>query len=309
MKKSRDGGSEEEEEEEDYSDGDLDENGTEAGFETAERSELMIKDMDIFRAKFGKWALTTREFSDIDTIDLELHLPVDFLGASVSDAWCVDRDVPITCRLSMSPSLYIHATSPPKIEVFQNSPQKFGLKSQLTKIVTDFVKTQWGLEDSGKRDVIIEDAESSEVNGKEKEKPGMFGSLGKGLSSIFSSKYATPKDTSTDKDVASLMEMGFSLEQSVNALKISTDVSEALNLLLNDPDSCKGAGAEKPRAKKKTPKRKEPTNKKTKTDTSNPQAKWEEWEQKASDAKSHIPTRELGFLVQVSNIWKCAFRH
>lgn len=81
MKKSR--GSDEEEEEEEYSDEDF-EHGTEAGFEAAETSELLKKDMELFKSLFGKRALTTREFSDIDTIDLELHLNVEFLGASVS---------------------------------------------------------------------------------------------------------------------------------------------------------------------------------------------------------------------------------
>jgi len=81
MKKSRGGSDEEEEEEEDeFSDGDF---ATEAGFEAAETSELLKRDMDLFKDCFGKLALTTREFSDIDTIDLELHLNVEFLGASV----------------------------------------------------------------------------------------------------------------------------------------------------------------------------------------------------------------------------------
>lgn len=104
--------------------------------------------------------------------------------------------------------------------MFQNSIRHFGLKSQLTKIVTDFVKAQWGKEDSGSRSEVafgrsFEQFSTSSTyhscaavddssKGKEKEtKSNLFGSIGK-----FFTKEESKASTHKDKDVASLMEMG-----------------------------------------------------------------------------------------------------
>ncbi len=103
MKKSRGGSDEEEEEEEEFSDGDF---ATEAGFEAAETSELLKRDMDLFRDCFGKLALTTREFSDIDTIDLELHLNVEFLGASVRQFFWILGSISLSGYLTHPSTLF-----------------------------------------------------------------------------------------------------------------------------------------------------------------------------------------------------------
>jgi poly [ADP-ribose] polymerase 6/8 len=285
--------------------------------EGGEISTLLVKDMELVTKTFGKRALTTREYFGLDTLDVELHLDVSFLGLSVSDAWGVQRGVPISVRLAISPSLYLTAVHPPKVEVYQNSGSRFGLQSQLTQIMNTFCSEQWKIKDEGIREGVNLRSSGQAIpnnsNNNNNSGKGFMGNITSGISSLLAREKQTgggkagaaATDEKFDKDVASLMDMGFSIEKASNALKLTQTVEEALNLLLSDADSCTDEAVaehlERERAAKSFKRNKTAQGSATgkNLNSNNPQAQWETFEKTAEDAKNKVPTRERGFLVQV----------
>eukprot|EP01089_Gocevia_fonbrunei_P022630 TRINITY_DN9213_c0_g1_i1.p1 TRINITY_DN9213_c0_g1~~TRINITY_DN9213_c0_g1_i1.p1 ORF type:complete len:319 (+),score=76.37 TRINITY_DN9213_c0_g1_i1:87-959(+) len=120
--------------------------------ETIKVDPLLLQDIEFVKAKFGSTSISAREYAGIDTMDIELHIDISFLGDFISQAWNVDRFTPITVRIALIPSIYLQAGAAPKVEILQMNHKSFGISSQLTAIMTEFVKHQWQIKDSGRRE-------------------------------------------------------------------------------------------------------------------------------------------------------------
>ncbi|KAL6064174.1 Protein mono-ADP-ribosyltransferase parp8 [Balamuthia mandrillaris] len=283
---------EEEEEEEEEAEDYYDEEEAEAiGFAAEETSPLLQKDIDLFIKKYGSRSFSKRDFTAIDTLEVELHLDASFLGESIAQAWGFDPFAPVIIRIGLSPSAYLSAVSPPKVEVFQNTKTKFRLGSQLTQIVQNFCKEQWNVKDKGLRS-----SRGGLPTASTKDKQ---------VEAELIPPSEEPLEPGRDGDVANLLEMGFSLELAKNALRESSGgLEEALQNLLSSPERYTDKAVLSRRQQKRNhhqPKRGRfiPTDEEESA-SANPLADWEQNEMSAmADVRSCIPDRKQGFLVQV----------
>jgi len=195
----------------------------------------------------------------LETVDVEMQIPYkDILDESVCNAWGIDPKVPILCKMTFSSDYYLEAQREPKMEFFQfnvnNSKEKkkFKLRYQLEAILNQFVRDNWpALNGTKIKAVEYNDLKSSgsivKKDGKKEEKKEekKSGSL---MGKLFGVTKDTPKHDPlyyqngtpvSDADISQLLDMGFSMKMTRNALKMTNSMEEATNLLLTDPDSCK----------------------------------------------------------------------
>ncbi|XP_064607545.1 protein mono-ADP-ribosyltransferase PARP6-like [Liolophura sinensis] len=193
---------------------------------------LLEEDIENCRLLYSDRSLQYRLFRSIDDIDVELHIPFSFLQGEVANAWGVTTDEPLVIRLHMSVTMYLDSTNAPKLEVFQPTRQaKCGVASQMRAIMETFINQHW----------------KSLTNEKVKSLSSSVHVLGRPKHSFTMSEIAGANpasgciDYSTidDASLAHLVDMGFSMEASRNALIITRgEVSEATDLLLSNPDRC-----------------------------------------------------------------------
>eukprot|EP01088_Endostelium_zonatum_P019373 TRINITY_DN6651_c0_g1_i1.p1 TRINITY_DN6651_c0_g1~~TRINITY_DN6651_c0_g1_i1.p1 ORF type:complete len:758 (-),score=164.01 TRINITY_DN6651_c0_g1_i1:35-2308(-) len=229
--------------------------------------EELLHDMEQMKSKHGVNSLTYRDYLGLDVIDVELHFDIGFLGEAISQAWGVDRAAPITIRVSLNPSMYLTAFSPPKIDILQITRAKCGLSSQLRNIMTEFVKTQW----ANKPDKLNRDPIQA------KKTPNTTPQ--KGGKKDDKKKISLPKLVGRDNDIVQLMEMGFSIEQSTNACRLRDNLEEAINLLVTSPEQCTDE------AVIKSQKQQLNSVKQSSSDTANPMSNLFENEAKTNSAK------------------------
>ncbi|KAL5005203.1 hypothetical protein ScPMuIL_018659 [Solemya velum] len=219
-------------------------------------NQNLLSDMETVRLLYSEKAISYRLLSSIDEIDIELAIPLSFLEPDITAAWKINREEPLIIRLNLSVSRYLDMPDPPKVEVFQPSnKEKFGLGSQMKKIIQQFLSDNWRQ--------LSNEKISQEMTGATKS----F-SIPSDLFTAASSETSGAKSKKSDKQdayyvddskLSQIMEMGFSSEIARNALIITRgDVQEATNLLLCHPESCTDLEVGKPaeeRATKTNPSR------------------------------------------------------
>ncbi|XP_071110322.1 protein mono-ADP-ribosyltransferase PARP6-like [Haliotis cracherodii] len=193
-------------------------------------NDLLTNDMEQVKLLYGERSLSYRLLGSIYEVDVELSIPLSFLNEEVAEAWKLNRKEPLIVRIHLSSLHYLDVKDPPKVEVFQPSKKdKFGVGSQLRKILEVFLSDQWKT--------------LSNASLKTATAPKSF-SVPSSLSSM-----TLPAESKDDKDpdpfrveddaIAQVVEMGFSPEVARNALIITRgNVQEALNLVLTNPESC-----------------------------------------------------------------------
>ncbi|KAK3597912.1 hypothetical protein CHS0354_042250 [Potamilus streckersoni] len=200
----------------------------------------LYEDMERLLLIYGHSALHYRLLEAIDEIDVELYLPVSFLDEITADAWRIKRDEPLVIRLHLSLSEYIEASDPPKVEVFQASKKpRFGVGCQMRKILESFLLENW------------------KIIGKELKKIKWSAtSKSQSVPTNLASSLEITNLLVQDKDLAALMELDFSMEIARNALIITRgNLTDATNLLLNNPETCTDLGYDTVCGKPPKPKR------------------------------------------------------
>ncbi|XP_070542416.1 protein mono-ADP-ribosyltransferase PARP6-like [Ptychodera flava] len=193
---------------------------------------VLAQDLDQVRLRFGDDAVNTRTFGAIDDIDVELNLDVSFLDEEIATAWKVNRHEPVVVRLHCSLSRYLDATEP-KVEVFQPSnKEKFGLGAQLRKILEQFLSDHW------------KELSNDSVQTKHNALNGGLNFETTHSSSPPCKKLNTGQPQFShsvsvdDGMIHKVTDMGFSAEVAHKALIVTrSNIDEAVNLLLNQPES------------------------------------------------------------------------
>ncbi|KAL3886417.1 hypothetical protein ACJMK2_026414 [Sinanodonta woodiana] len=187
----------------------------------------LYEDMEKLLLLYGQSALQYRLLAAIDEIDVELYLPVSFLDEITADAWKIKRDEPLVIRLHLSLSRYIEASGPPKVEVFQSSKKRiFGVGSQMRKILESFLSENW-----------------KKIGEELKKIKWSATSKSQSVPMNLASSLEITNLLVQDKDLAALMDIGFSMEIARNALIITRgNLTDATNLLLNNPETCSDLG-------------------------------------------------------------------
>ncbi|XP_041368398.1 protein mono-ADP-ribosyltransferase PARP6-like [Gigantopelta aegis] len=199
--------------------------------ESAEPEKMntqLAEDMDQVRFLYGDSSLSYRLLESLGEIDVELHIPVSFLYVDIAEAWNLDLDKPLTVKLHLSSVNYLDQKDPPKVHVFQPSKkEKFGVGSQLGKILETFMRENWkSLSNRGQQ-----------AASKSFSAPAELSSFTKNTDS--EGAQADVFSRMNDEALAQIVEMGFSSEVSRNALVITHgNVQEAINLLITNPESC-----------------------------------------------------------------------
>ncbi|XP_052098298.1 protein mono-ADP-ribosyltransferase PARP6-like [Mytilus californianus] len=179
---------------------------------------VLEKDMEKLVELYGEAAISYRLLDAIDEIDIQINLPLSsIIDAPVAEAWKLNKEEPLSVCLHLSYTNYLDIPSPPKVEVFQTSRnEKNGISSQMKKVMETFVFHQWPknsnrmIDEYHKRHEIVVNQVSDE------EAASMI----------------------EDKDLARIMEIGFSAEQARDALILSRgDFLEAINHLFANKDS------------------------------------------------------------------------
>eukprot|EP01119_Soliformovum_irregulare_P015436 TRINITY_DN4344_c0_g1_i1.p1 TRINITY_DN4344_c0_g1~~TRINITY_DN4344_c0_g1_i1.p1 ORF type:complete len:706 (+),score=178.61 TRINITY_DN4344_c0_g1_i1:223-2118(+) len=174
-------------------------------------NEELVREMENVKLAYGDSSLTTREFPMLEVIDVELHLDISFLSHSVCSAWNIQQHIPLTMRMSFSSTSYRFAPPPIKVEVFQANLAPTGFMSQMIKILEQFVRDHW------KDEAQYNQQQLKDVN------------------------YKKPTTHVTrDGDVASIIDMGFTMQQATNAVKLTKTLDEAIDLLMNHPEKVVG---------------------------------------------------------------------
>lgn len=100
-------------------------------------------DIEAFKSQYSKSAISVREYSSIDEVDIDLIIKPNFLNIHVAKAWKITPSESIIIRLHFSLSQYLDGPAP-KVEVFQQSNrQNFGIGKQLQNILTSFIGCEW----------------------------------------------------------------------------------------------------------------------------------------------------------------------
>ncbi|XP_077988704.1 protein mono-ADP-ribosyltransferase PARP6-like [Glandiceps talaboti] len=200
--------------------------------EEVHTNSVLADDLDQVKVRFGEEAVNTRTFGAIDDIDVELNLDVSFIDEEIAKAWKVNRTEPIVVRLHCSLSRYLDATEP-KVEVFQPSnKEKFGLGAQLRKILEQFLSTHWkelSNDNVQARHIILSNDLHSESSNSSSPPCKKLNTGGQ----------ACTRSVSVDESmIAKVTEMGFSSDVAHRALIVTrSNIDEAVNLLLNQPES------------------------------------------------------------------------
>ncbi|XP_060070702.1 protein mono-ADP-ribosyltransferase PARP6-like [Ylistrum balloti] len=198
---------------------------------------LLDTDMEKLTNIHGENVLSYRLLDSIDEIDIELNVKLaGFIAKEIAEAWGLNSEEPLVVRIHLSLTSYLDTPNPPKVEAFQPSKkEKCGVGSQMRKILESYLSENWPKLSNDKLEAIHN-----------------FHERTSGLSSLETSQSSTTLSsapiTVDDRDLASIMEMGFSAEQARNALLLNRgDILKATNdLFINSETRKKGPeGSEK----------------------------------------------------------------
>ncbi|XP_061172332.1 protein mono-ADP-ribosyltransferase PARP6-like [Saccostrea echinata] len=186
--------------------------------EDVEINPVLALDMEKLTGCYGDHVMDYRTFESINEIDIEIRIFLSsLLEKEVLDAWNLDCLQPLVIRINLSMSTYLDVPSPPKLQVLHSS--KSGIVSQLQKILTTFVNEQWPRVSNSLLQQMFEEAEQK--------------------------SQATSADnaavTSYDKNIARLMEMGFTANQAITSLLHNNgDIVRALEFLMDNKGRIEG---------------------------------------------------------------------
>ncbi|KAK2172279.1 hypothetical protein NP493_975g04066 [Ridgeia piscesae] len=187
------------------------EDASDEGEEEMKMNPQLIHDIERVKKSFGNEAVKYRAFQSIDDVEVSLHIEM-ILGSETAEAWKVVKDEPIIIRLHLSLSQYLEGP-PAKVDVYQPSQkEKFGIGSQLCKIIESFINSNWTLAMPEKPDSATENIASGDKSD------------------------STPPAISDDA-LAQILSMGFPMDLAQTALIMTQgDTERAVNLLVSDPD-------------------------------------------------------------------------
>uniref|UniRef100_A0A8B8DZB2 Poly [ADP-ribose] polymerase n=1 Tax=Crassostrea virginica TaxID=6565 RepID=A0A8B8DZB2_CRAVI len=196
----------------------------EAGFDEVETNPVLSRDMEKLWGCYGRDVMEYRTFESIDEVDVEIKVSLaSLLEKEIAEAWNLDRLQPMVIRLNLSLSQYLDSPKPPVLQVMHTS--KSGIVSQLQKVLNDFISEQWNRVSNSLIKRLFDEAEQADRQ-------------------ITTSTHQ-PLDEATrtvhDRNIARLMEMGFTADQASNALMLNNgDLLLAVNYLMGNPASCMG---------------------------------------------------------------------
>ncbi|KAM4734913.1 protein mono-ADP-ribosyltransferase PARP6-like isoform 2-T2 [Anableps anableps] len=100
-------------------------------------------DMAAVQSLYSDAAISVREYSSIDGMDVELKVSTNIVDVEVAKAWRINPSEPIIIRLHFSPSQYLDGLAP-SVEVFQPSnTNDFSIGRQLQNILAVFISQEW----------------------------------------------------------------------------------------------------------------------------------------------------------------------
>ncbi|XP_033749890.1 LOW QUALITY PROTEIN: protein mono-ADP-ribosyltransferase PARP6-like [Pecten maximus] len=180
---------------------------------------LLDTDMEKLTNIHGDSVLSYRLLDSIDEIDIELNIELaGFIAKEIAEAWGLNSEEPLVIRIHLSLTTYLDTPNPPKVEAFQPSKkEKCGVGSQMRKILESYLSQNWPKLSNEKLEAIHNFQERT-----------------MGMSSMETSQSSNTLSsapiTVDDRDLARLMEMGFSDEQARNALILNRgDILKASN--------------------------------------------------------------------------------
>ncbi|KAK2152830.1 hypothetical protein LSH36_316g01001 [Paralvinella palmiformis] len=189
---------------------------------------LLEDDMERVKNFYGSETISYRLYSAVDSIDVELSFSMGILDREIAIAWKIKPEEPIIVRLHLSMTHYLDGNVP-KIEVFQPSQkEKFGIGSQLKKILETFLSEEWkNLSNSLLRCQVKGTAMPSPSSNQLKDDS----TLNSDCSQLALGDHC--------ESLKKLTDMGFSKEIAQNALVLSGyETLAAIDLLVTNPDSC-----------------------------------------------------------------------
>ncbi|XP_021359359.1 poly [ADP-ribose] polymerase 6-like [Mizuhopecten yessoensis] len=192
---------------------------------------VLDTDMEKLINIHGEDVLSYRLLDSIDEIDVELNIKLaGFIAKEIAEAWRLNSEEPLVVRIHLSLTSYLDTPNPPKVEAFQPSKkEKCGVGSQMRKILESFLSENWPKTSNDQLQAVHNFQERTMA-----------------MSSMETSQSSTTLSsapiTVDDKDLASIMEMGFSAEQARNALILNRgDILKATNdLFINSEVRQKG---------------------------------------------------------------------
>ncbi|XP_048737676.2 protein mono-ADP-ribosyltransferase PARP6-like isoform X2 [Ostrea edulis] len=193
--------------------------------EDVEINPVLALDMEKLTRCYGDHVMDYRALESIDEIDIEIKINLSsLLEREVAEAWNLDQKQPVVIRLNLSLTRYLDTPSPPKVQVLHSS--KSGIVSQLQKILSYFVNDQWPRVSNSSLQQMFLEAEQKTQTTIQKPQPSTEESV----------------VTANDKNIARLMEMGFTADQALNALAVSNgDLLLAVNYLMGHRVSSQGS--------------------------------------------------------------------
>ncbi len=249
---------------------------------------------DIARVQqyYGKDAIKHRLFERLDSVDVELFIPLDFLDHETASAWKIVLHEPkLAFQLQFSASCYLNGPKP-KINILQlpGKNVKHGIANQTKKILEAFIDSTWGSLSNEKvssvahRPTVGKDQPSKSpdrTSGSDSDS-----NRAPGTSVQDASGGGFPKDYASALD--QLCGMGFPLEKAKIALVESAgDMQEALNHILTEDDK-KTSPLPKLLSWFQNP---NPRNSAKKLKRTNPET--------STKSAKEVPPLECGFLVQL----------
>ncbi|XP_013379404.1 poly [ADP-ribose] polymerase 6 [Lingula anatina] len=192
-----------------------------------EQNKVLTHDLDMLKKIYGEQSFSIRLLAALDNLDVALKISMQFLYEEQAKAWCVNREEPLIVRLHLSMSAYLDEAEP-MIEVFQPSrKEKFGIGSQLKKILESFISRQW----KELSNAYVASQHLFPVPGLES----------KDEARKTKSPSESPLKLVDDATLARLVGMGFDLERSREALlEARGNEQEAVALLCGDDNASEG---------------------------------------------------------------------
>lgn len=184
--------------------------------EEVEINPVLLRDMEKLWGCYGEHVMDYRAFESIEEVDTEIKINLaSLLEREIAEAWNLDRLQPLVIRLNLSLSQYLDAPRPPLIQVLHSS--RSGIISQLQKVLADFISEQWGRLSNSFIQQLYDEAEQKTQTARCTPQPHCDES----------------SQTAHDRNIARLMEMGFTADQALSALVLNNgDLLLSVNHLM-----------------------------------------------------------------------------
>eukprot|EP01006_Ploeotia_vitrea_P023148 TRINITY_DN55592_c0_g1_i1.p1 TRINITY_DN55592_c0_g1~~TRINITY_DN55592_c0_g1_i1.p1 ORF type:complete len:747 (-),score=123.88 TRINITY_DN55592_c0_g1_i1:118-2169(-) len=235
---------------EDFDDGmdddDIDDDDEEVE-DGAEMSSALTADIRHVKERWGEKAIEIRDFRTLDQVQVDLNIDVSaLLNNYTAEAWGVARTEPIIATLHVARTSYLDNVEPPKVECAQKS-RACPLASQLQNIINLFLKLLWSKSDAELEEHYADGPhsrpqhKSSSSNlrttsgRKQQAQVQQQSSGGGGLGSFFGMGGKKQKFTKKEQEMIKILSgMGFAQAAIERAVKMTSSVEEAANLLATD---------------------------------------------------------------------------